>query len=45
MIRYAIIGTGKIVRTFLEAAAKVPELKLFAVYSRSLEKARAFGEK
>ena len=43
MIQYAIIGTGKIVRTFLEAAAKVPELKLFAIYSRSLEKARAFG--
>ncbi len=44
MIPYAIIGTGKIVHTFLEAAAKVPELKLFAVYSRTLEKARAFGE-
>ena len=44
MIRYAIIGSGKIVRTFLEAAAKVPELKLFAVYSRSLERAREFGQ-
>ena len=31
MSQYASIGTGKIVRTFLEAAAKVPELKLFAV--------------
>ena len=44
MISYAVIGTSKITRTFLEAASKVPELRLLAVYSRSLEKARSFGE-
>ena len=32
MISYAIIGTGKIVETFLEAAAKTPELRLTGVY-------------
>lgn len=44
MIPFGIIGTGKITRTFLEAVQSVPELTLRAVYSRSLEKAQAFGE-
>lgn len=44
MIPFGIIGTGKITRTFLEAVQSVPELALRAVYSRSLEKAQAFGE-
>lgn len=44
MIPFGIIGTGKITRTFLEAVQSVPELALGAVYSRSLEKAQAFGE-
>lgn len=45
MISYAIIGTGKIVETFLEAAAKTPELHLVGVYSRQMERAKEFGQK
>lgn len=40
MIRFGIIGTGKIVQEFLEAAKRVEEFQLQAVYSRSLEKAK-----
>ena len=35
MLRFAIIGTGKISHTFMKAALKVPGFKLEAVYSRS----------
>ncbi|MDO4284898.1 MAG: Gfo/Idh/MocA family oxidoreductase [Eubacteriales bacterium] len=41
-IRFATIGTGKIVRKFLEAAAQCPELSHEALYSRSRENAEAF---
>lgn len=43
MIRFGIIGTGKISRTFLQAASKAPGFKLEAVYSRSEETGRAFA--
>ena len=38
MLRFAIIGTGKISHTFMKAALKVPGFKLEAVYSRSQDK-------
>ena len=43
MLRFAIIGTGKISHTFMKAALKVPGFKLEAVYSRSQDSGRAFG--
>lgn len=43
MIRFGIIGTGKISHTFMEAALKVPDFRLEGVYSRSLENGRAFA--
>lgn len=45
MISYAVIGTGKIVDTFLQAAKKTPELRLVGVYSRRMERAKEFGQK
>ena len=45
MIRFATIGTSWITDHFLDAALKCPEFKLEAVYSRNLEKAKAFGGK
>ena len=43
MIRFGIIGTGKISHTFMNAALKIPDFKLEAVYSRSEEKGGAFA--
>ena len=43
MLRFAIMGTGKISHTFMKAALKVPGFKLEAVYSRSQDSGRAFG--
>ncbi len=45
MMRFATIGTSWITDHFLDAALKCPEFKLEAVYSRNLEKAKAFGGK
>jgi predicted dehydrogenase len=45
MIKLAIIGTNWITGQFVEAALKTGEYKLAAVYSRSMESARQFGEK
>lgn len=42
MIRYAVIGTGKIVTNFLEAALRVPDMEFTALYSRREETGRAF---
>jgi predicted dehydrogenase len=42
MIRYAVIGTGWIARSFIDGAALIPGLSLAAVYSRKEETARAF---
>lgn len=44
MTRFGIIGTGKIVETFLAAAHTVPEFELVAVYSRTMAKAKQFAE-
>lgn len=43
-IRLGTIGTSSITNIFVEAAHLTKEFKLKAVYSRTLEKARAFGE-
>lgn len=42
IIRFATIGTGFITKMFLEAASKCNQFELVAVYSRNLEKGRAF---
>ena len=44
-IRFATIGSGKIVHRFLSAAEGCPELKYAAAYSRSEEKAAALAAK
>ena len=44
-MRFATIGTSWITDHFLDAAFRDPKFKLEAVYSRSIEKARKFGEK
>ena len=44
-MRFATIGTSWITDRFLDAAFRDPKFKLEAVYSRSIEKARKFGEK
>ena len=44
MVRFATIGTNIITHEFLSAAAKHPEFRLQAVYSRSIEKAQAFNQ-
>ena len=44
-IRFGIIGTGKIVGRFLDAALKHENFEFVAMYSRSLEKAEEFGKK
>lgn len=44
MIRFAVIGTNWITQRFIDAAHATGKLKLTAVYSRSLESARAFAE-
>lgn len=44
MVRFATIGTNIITHEFLSAAAKHPEFRLQAVYSRSIEKAQTFNQ-
>ena len=43
MIRFAVVGTNWITQRFIDAAHDSGRLQLTAVYSRSLEKARAFA--
>jgi scyllo-inositol 2-dehydrogenase (NADP+) len=45
MIKLGIIGTSIIAEKFIKSAMLVEDLKLMAIYSRSEEKAAAFGEK
>lgn len=44
MINLGIIGTGMISRNFVTTAEKINEFKLTAVYSRTEERAKEFGE-
>lgn len=44
-IRFGIIGTSGITENFLKGAAKVKDFELVGVYSRDMDKAKAFGEK
>ena len=44
-IRFGVIGTGKIVDNFLKAALTHENFEFVAMYSRTLEKAKDFGEK
>ena len=44
MIRFAVIGTNTITDKFLQAAALVPQLKLCAVYSRTLTRAQEYAQ-
>ena len=44
MINLGIIGTGMISRNFVATAEKTNEFKLTAVYSRTEERAKEFGE-
>ena len=43
MIRWGILGTGKIARAFATALREVPDAELAAVASRSVESAKAFA--
>lgn len=43
-LRIASIGTGIIVDWFLESVRDVPEIEYVGAYSRTMEKARAWGE-
>lgn len=43
MIRFAIIGTNYVTDWFLQAGALCPDFALEAVYSRTLERARAYN--
>lgn len=43
-VRFGIIGTSNIAKTFLRAASRIKEFELVAVYSRNLEKAEEFKE-
>lgn len=45
MIRFATIGTNFVVDWFLEAAKECIDLEYVGTYSRTMEKARSFGEK
>ncbi|PMC40219.1 oxidoreductase [Bacillus sp. UMB0899] len=45
MVRFGIIGTNWITERFLEAASKIEDFKLTAVYSRTSEKAGEFANK
>lgn len=42
MIRFAIVGTSKITRQFVDAAHETGKMKLTAIYSRTAEKAQQF---
>lgn len=44
MIRFAVIGTNWITERFIDAAHATGKLRLSAVYSRDIEKAREFGQ-
>lgn len=44
MVRFGIVGTGKIVCDFLGAAKRVTGFQLQAVYSRTMEKATAMAK-
>jgi len=43
MIRFAVVGTNWITKSFIDAAHESGKLKLTAVYSRTLENAKALG--
>ncbi len=45
MVRFGVIGTNWITERFLEAASRVEDFSLTAVFSRTDEKARGFAEK
>lgn len=45
MLHLATIGSGSIVELFLDAVKKTEGITLTAVYSRTLERAEAFGKK
>ncbi|MFB6468586.1 Gfo/Idh/MocA family protein [Cytobacillus sp. Hz8] len=45
MIRFGIIGTNWITEKFIDAASKIEDFQLAAVYSRTKEKAKEFAEK
>ncbi|MGD6842696.1 Gfo/Idh/MocA family protein [Bacillus infantis] len=45
MVRFGVIGTNWITERFLDAASKVQDFSLTAVYSRTEEKAREFADK
>lgn len=45
MIRFGVIGTNWITDRFLEAAGKVSDFQLTAVYSRTEERAKEFADK
>lgn len=44
MIKYSVIGTSWITRSFIEGAALHPELSLLGVYSRNRERGEAFAD-
>lgn len=44
-VRFATIGSSNITEKFLQAAEQTPGFDLTAVYSRSMSRAAAFGEK
>lgn len=44
MIKYSVIGTSWITKSFIDGASLVPELVLDGVYSRSSEKGASFAE-
>lgn len=43
-MNYAVVGTGSISRSFIEAAGRVPDMELYGICSRSLPKAAAMSE-
>jgi predicted dehydrogenase len=45
MIKFGIIGTNWITQQYVDAAHATNEWQLVAVYSRTVEKAKSFGEK
>ena len=45
MIRFTTIGTNFVVDWFLEATKQCPDLEYVGTYSRSIQKAKEFGEK
>jgi predicted dehydrogenase len=45
MVRFGIIGTSMITELFIYGAQKVSGFKLSAIYSRDIDKAKAFGSK